>query len=97
MTNANAKPIPFRKGKRQAGTIVRPLARLLRAEAVVVDGETVVTPLPIRTERSRAGRAYRGEGLIRQYRAASNQCPAPTRRSPGRLAQQRARRRPPAG
>jgi hypothetical protein len=29
-----------------------------------------------RTERSRAGRAYGGEGLIRQYRAASDHVPA---------------------
>ena len=37
------KPIPFRKGKRQAAAVVvRPVARIIPAEAIDIEGETVI-------------------------------------------------------
>ncbi len=43
MRGATQKPIPFRKGKRQAATVVvRPVARIIPAEAIDIEGETVI-------------------------------------------------------
>lgn len=43
MRGATQKPIPFRKGKRQAAAVlVRPVARIIPAEAIEIEGETVI-------------------------------------------------------
>ena len=49
-----SKPIPFRKPKHKADDLTSRLAKVLRAETVVVEGEVDITPQPMRFAPSHA-------------------------------------------